>query len=202
MKGMLMKDLMNLKQQARVYLLIIAVWLVVGVVNRDAAFFGGVMMMLTVLVPMSAVAFDEKAKWDRYALTMPVSRADMVLSKYILALGCAVAGGIVAEVVSVLISKNVAESLATNIAFTSVGIIFASVIFPMIFKLGVEKGRLMIIAVALVPMLVVFTLSKLNIDMPSEEMIEGAAYFSPIIGAAAFTISFFISKRIYERKEF
>ena len=99
MKGLLLKDIINLKQQGKIYIFIIAIWFAIAITSRDGNFFGGVMTMFTVLVPISAAAYDDKAKWDRYALTMPISRWDLVLSKYLLALICAVTAAFLSELV-------------------------------------------------------------------------------------------------------
>ena len=62
MKGLLYKDIVNLKQQGKVYLLILGLWIAVGIANKDAAFFGGVMSVFAVLIPLSAVAYDEESE--------------------------------------------------------------------------------------------------------------------------------------------
>ncbi len=151
MKGLFLKDIINLKQQVKVYVFIIGIWLVVSLVNNNEAFFGGVMSIFAVLVPITAVAYDDKAKWDRYALTMPVSKTDMVLSKYLLAFFCSVAGALLSSLIGVIITKDLAGTLASSVTFISLGMIFASVVLPIIFKFGVEKGRVIMLGVVLIP---------------------------------------------------
>ncbi|NCB50583.1 MAG: ABC-2 transporter permease [Clostridia bacterium] len=202
MKGLLLKDIINLKQQIRIYLLIIAIWLALTIVNEDSNFFGGVMMMLSVLVPISAMAYDDKAKWDKYALTMPVSKKDLVNSKYVLMLLCAVVGGFISEVVSVIITKDVGNSLTMTMVFMSLGIIFASIVLPLIFKFGTEKGRLIMFLVVLLPSLGAVLLSKLGIELPGAEAVEKAMVFLPFTAIAAIVLSMLISTAIYNRKEF
>ena len=41
---------------------------------------------MMVMLVITSLAYDERSRWDRYALTMPVSRKEMVLSKYLLGL--------------------------------------------------------------------------------------------------------------------
>lgn len=63
MSGLLLKDIINLKQQAKIYCFIIVVWLIISLVNRDDAFFSMCMVLFSVMIPMSAIAYDDKAKW-------------------------------------------------------------------------------------------------------------------------------------------
>lgn len=202
MKGLLLKDIINLKQQGKIYLLMLGIWLAIGFVNKDGNFFGGIMMMLTVLIPISAIAYDEKAKWDRYALTMPVTRKDIVLSKYILAVVCAIGGTFLSEIISVIITKKPKESLITSLMFFSLGLIFASIVLPIIFKFGIEKGRLLMLAVVLMPTVLAMILSKAGVSLPSDAMIQRAIPFSPIAAVLIIIFSSIISTHIYRRKEF
>lgn len=202
MKGLLLKDILNLKQQAKIYLLIILVWMALAFTGSGASFFSGVIAMFSVLIPVSAIAYDEKAKWERYALTMPISRLDLVLSKYLLTFFCAAVGTVFAIVVSLTMTKDIKESFGTPLITMSIGIIFACVILPIIFRFGVEKGRMLMMVVLLTPMLSTMLLSKINISFPSEATIEKLLYFLPVIMLLVIIGSILISKRVYERKEF
>ena len=201
MRGLLFKDIINLKQQAKIYLLIIAIWIAISFANNDNSFFGGLIMIFSILVPISTIAYDEKAKWDRYALTMPVSRKDIVLSKYLLAFCCAAMGAVLSTVVSIIMSKDITESLLSSMMFMSLGISVASIVLPIIFKFGVEKGRMLMLAVFLAPTVIGMILSKLNINMTGEYTFEMLSNFSPLIALVVTAISIIISVKIYNSKE-
>jgi hypothetical protein len=201
MKGLLLKDIINLKQQVMIYIAIIAMWLFLAIANKSGAFFAGVTSILPVLLPMTAIAYDEKAKWDIYALTMPVSRRDMVISRYMLAFICFILGFIMSIAVNYYISGNALESFRVCLVILALGAFFLAVILPVIFKFGVEKGRLIVIAIMVVPSLLTVMLSKMNIDLRPEK-IEGLLRFSPLLILAALAISVLVSIRIYNNKEF
>lgn len=201
MKGLLLKDIINLKQQGKVYALIIAVWLVLAVMNRDGEFFSGVMMMMTMLVPMNAMAYDEKANWDKFALTMPVTRREIVLSKYVLMLGSALAGALLSELVNVVFTKDVQGSLITAVVFLSLGVALASFVLPLIFRFGIEKGRAIMILVILLPTAAVTLLSRLGVRLPDEEAVKRTIFFLPFAAAALAAASAAVSGLIYARKE-
>ena len=80
MKGLLLKDLVNLGKQARSLLLILVFYFVFALFGEDRTIFGGIISILMFMMVITSLAYDERAKWDRYALTMPVSRSLMVLS--------------------------------------------------------------------------------------------------------------------------
>ncbi len=202
MKGLLLKDILNLRQQGKVYLVIISIWLVIGIMNQDAAFFAGVMMIFSLLVPVSAIAYDERAKWDKFALTMPLSKLDLIASKYLLSLLCAGLSGILAIIVGLAISGDTKEVLMSVSALMSLGVIFTSFILPVIFKFGVEKGRLVVMILFLAPSVLVMLISKLNLRLPSEDAISQMFYLLPVIAVAILLFSVYISVRIYSKKEF
>ncbi len=202
MKGLLLKDILNLKQQGKIYLAILGVWLLVSFMNKDANFFASVMMIFAAMLPMSAVAYDEKAKWDSYALTMPFTKNDLVLSKYLLALIGSLVGSIVSLAVGLLLDNEFAALLTTVKLYLSIGMIIASIVLPFIFKLGAEKGRLIIMLMFIIPSAFVMIITKINVPMPNERQIMFAIDMLPFIALVIVVVSIMISQSIYNRKEF
>ena len=201
MKGLLLKDILNLRQQGKVYFLIIAIWLAIAIASSDGNFFGGVMMLFTVLVPLSAAAYDDKAKWDRYALTMPISRWDIVLSKYLLAFICAVVSAFLSEIVMVIITGDVCNSLLLSAIYIMVGMLFVSLILPFIFRFGVEKARLIMMAIVLIPTILLTVISRMDIQLPEWKEPEKIVWLFPIVVITIVAISVVVSKKIYDHKE-
>jgi ABC-type transport system involved in multi-copper enzyme maturation permease subunit len=95
MKGLILKDLFNLKTQFRFYLFFILIFALMSFTGMDMNTLGGVIALVCAMLPITALGLDEKNNWDKYALTLPVVRKDLVLSKYTLGLICTVAGSIV-----------------------------------------------------------------------------------------------------------
>lgn len=203
MKGLVLKDLLNLKQQAKIYLLIVAIWFGIGFADKNASFFSGVTMMLTILIPMTAIGYDDKAKWDRYALTMPISKTQLAISKHLLGLLCAFAG-MVLSLLFQLIAIGVPEmtDLIKYISISSLGIIILSILLPLIFYYGIEKARLLFLIVILIPSAGALLISKMNIQLPSEETIMMIIKCFPLVAVIVFVISLLISICIMNRKEF
>ena len=203
MQGLILKDLMNIKQQWKTYLFIIGLWGIIGIFTQETGFFGGVMMVFIVLVPVYAMGYDEKVKWDRYALTMPVSRKELVFSRYALALLCGAVTFVLSAAVTFFLTKDVAESLLTCLLTTSIGLIIAAIDLPLLFRFGVEKGRIILLAGFAMPGLLGVILVNtvldggIRIDDP-----ERLLFLLPLAAVIAFPVSALISVKLYEKKEF
>lgn len=202
MKGLFLKDILNLKQQYKIYAIMVAIWLMISFANGNSYFFAGVIMLFTLIIPISSISYDEMAKWDRYALTMPVSKSNIVVSKYLLSFSCTAIGGILSLIVTFITSKDTGESLITTLAIMSLGIILISIMLPFMFKLGVEKARMIMFIVFMIPTVIGLIASRLDIPAPSESLIKTVLYLLPIIAIFIVSCSILISINIYNNKEF
>lgn len=205
MIGLLVKDFLNLKKQAKTYLILLVFYFILGIANENATMFSSMLAMVAAMVPITAMAYDERSKWDRYALTMPVSRFNMVVSKYILGLILLTIAFAITMLFSLLFSNlNLTENILSSFAILSVGIIIISVIFPILFKFGVEKGRILMMIVLFAPTGIIVLLSKMGFEIPAvnEEILKLLIYLSPVFALVLFAISVLISLSIYKNKEF
>ena len=203
MTGLILKDLLNLKKQAKVYLILVIFYFVYGAVFENSSMFSSMMTMVAVMIPITAMSYDERSKWDRYALTLPISRVGIVVSRYLLGVIFIVIAFVLSMLVNLVFSKMYStESILINLASLSAGITVMSVIFPLLFKYGVEKGRILMMLVFFAPIAILMIVSKLGVPMPDEETIKSFIYLSPFIAAVIFLISFYISLSIYKKKEF
>lgn len=192
-----------MKQQAKSYLFIVIVWLVIAIYIKDSEFFSGVMIMFMMMVPLSAFAYDEHCKWDRLGLTMPVTRFQMVLAKYLLTGLVGVVVSVVSTIVSVLLNGKPGESIGTSLVLFCIGVIMASIVLPLIFKFGVEKGRILTISAVLLPIGVVIVLSQYAPGIASAVGIYAGMSFIFLAALTVLTlaVSIFISVKVYEGKE-
>lgn len=79
MRALLMKDFYVLFKQMKLFFVMILFFSLIP--NQNMASFAAV---YAGMLPFSALAYDEQSKWDQLAVTMPYSRRDLVLSKYVL----------------------------------------------------------------------------------------------------------------------
>ena len=72
MKGLIFKDFVNIKSQLKLYIMFVAGFFVLGLVSGATEVLSALMPMLAVLIPITAVAYDDLSGWNGFALSMPV----------------------------------------------------------------------------------------------------------------------------------
>ncbi len=211
MKGLLMKDMILLKPQLKIYLIIMVFWFMIARWNGQPGFFGGLMVMFALMIPMTTIGYDDACKWPAFALTAPVSRFKLVMSKYIILFLTMLVLSIIVFVGALIMGEDAAGSLFMTVAMLPFGMIMAAVLLPIIFKFGVEKGRFAFLAfIAFVVAAVVAGGRKLSTLAADGDIVESLLSMSRgtmiaavvLVTAAATIISILISKEIYDKKEF
>ena len=207
MKGLLIKDLLGLRKYMRTMLLFIAAYALMIFLMDSPYFLGGMIVVMAAMISVTSFSFDHIAGWDVYALSLPVSRKDVVGSKYLLALILTLCGAVLSVVVGALYNTlrhtgSFAETLTVSYALFAVGMVFVAVLVPLLFKFGVEKARLLIIAVFAVPVAAFAALINIaDLKMPDEQLIARLLALSPLVLIALLAASYFISCAIYYNKE-
>ena len=206
MKGLLLKDILSLRKYMRTLLLFTAAYALLIFFLDSSDFLGGMIVLMCAMIPITSFSLDHQAGWDVYELSLPVSRRDIVKSKYLLALiltligtGISIAIGLAYRLITH--SGDLLEALTVSYALFAVGLIFASVLLPLIFKFGVEKSRLLLIAVFAIPTAAFVALSGAGVKLPDEQAIMRLVAFSPLILVAALGLSYAASCAIYRKKE-
>ncbi len=201
MKSLLYKDLMNLKQQLRFYAIILVFYAVIGVRQGDMSFLGMVMAIFAVMLSVTAYAYDERAGWDKYALTMPFGIRELVWSKYVLAVGGVLLVAAVMIPVNIFSGILVREAFGLAASWIAMGLFITECILPVIFRFGVEKGRLMMFVILLLPAMLVLFLGQSVFQKIPPRMLENAIFLSPVLLLIFLPLSVWISYRMYKKKE-
>jgi len=203
MLGLILKDLLNLKKQGKLMLLMIVLYAVLAVINDMYGIFA-VFVVIGAMMPMTALAYDERAHWDKLVLTMPVSRTAIVLSKYLLGLGLAAVGLTVFIGVSLPTAPDRwQENLLTASAVFALALLMIAIMMPLLLKFGSEKFRMMMILIFLLPFLLVLCLIRF-VPMPefSQSQIELLVIAAVAVMLLLFLLSMWISVQIVRRKEY
>ncbi|MGV8083105.1 MAG: ABC-2 transporter permease [Coriobacteriia bacterium] len=207
MKALILKDLLTLQKQLKTTAIMIAFFVVFALFMKSATYLTSMAVLFFAMLSVSSFGYDELARWEPYALSLPIGRRQIVGAKYALSLLLALAGalvGLVASLAGPLLGDHSAlqEHLAAVWALFCVAVVFLSIITPLIYKFGVERSRIFVIAVFAVPSLLVYTAYSLGVPMPSEAFFRGLLYASPVLLFGFVAASFQLSCRIYEAKEF
>lgn len=215
MKGLMMKDVLNLRQYGKQLIMIYIFYIICSLMGMwDLSFFVALAIMIGGTSFLSTITYDDMAKWDIYALTMPVTRKDLVDSKFMLLIGSMTANALLTMTMALgfqLIQGKAAplELMATAGAVLLVGLAGFSATLFLSFKLGAEKARIFLMVIFLVPTIVVFGLATLakkggfKLDLAFLEqnlllILVGAA----AVLVAVIVVSYTLSLKEMAKKEF
>lgn len=202
MKGLVYKDLINVGQQWESYLLILVFWGGLSIMQKNPYFFGGMFSVYMVVVLLTAYSYDEKSGWDKYALTMPVSRSRIVLSKYVLGLLMSILGFATVCVFFAVSGTDIGEMITAQCIFQTISFVLLAFQIPVTLKFGVEKARFTVAFVILVPVLMAYMAAQAGIPLPDFERLMRFVYLGPVAGLCLLAVSAAVSVQIYRRKEF
>ena len=148
MKGLLLKDFFTISKSLRAFLLIIVVFACLPGFNM--AVFA---VVYAALLPMTAISYDERCKWDTMAAMLPYSPTELVVSKYLLGyiavLGAAVLALLVHTVYGLVGVASGSDYVSSIVGGAFSGLLIMALSLPAIFKFGVEKGRLLFFVILL-----------------------------------------------------
>ena len=211
MKGLLLKDLYNVKGFARQYVIVILAMAVWGVCMKNISFVSIYMVILGGMMSITTMSMDESSGFNKFYLTTPGGVKRMVAAKYLFFLLTIIAGMIVALLIrgiAMVFPMINTSGFDVDTLFVTGFILAAafSISFPVIYKYGAEKGRYFYIAAFLVIFAVIYLVNYVaHIPAPEKILtsIPDAAYVVGIvgIGAVIIFISYFVSIRIVTRKE-
>lgn len=208
MKALLLKDFYVTAKYGRSYLLIIAVFTVVSVISSESFYFSAYLCMITGMLPITLMAYDERSKWTEYSGTLPYSKAEIVLSKYLMGI-LVQAAAVLASVLIKIAVRGFDRILSDILVYAygfSITLVMMGVILPFMFWFGVEKGRIAYYILVGVIFAVIFVIT--NYAGENEEPLSVSENGSPfeavvIILAAVglYIVSCLISVAVYKRRE-
>lgn len=196
MKGLFIKDFYVLRKMMLYFAVIIAVFSLLAAALKNVAFICGISFASATSVVFSAMSYDENDGWTAYVIASGINKKYIVLEKYLLGFSYCCICTVLNIIISV-ITKNIAVLPDIILYSLFYPVIVQALILPVIYKLGVEKGRAaVIIVLCLAIMLYIFLSTALT---ASSIPVFAAAF---IAAAAAGAVSFNISLTILKKQEF
>ncbi len=210
MLGLIKKDFLLIKANSKQMVIIFIVYLMLAFQGTfDATF---IVPLIGIMLFISTFSYDDFNNWNSYAVTLPDGRRNVVRAKYIASIILTVILGAVALAISAGISYtktnsiNVDEIMSSLMGTMLSNVIIISLLYPIVFKFGATNGRIILFAV-------VFGIAGIGaliaqfVDMTSIiNMINRLDSYSliaiPIISVILIGISYLISNKIYQNKEF
>ncbi len=218
MIGLIIKDIISLKKNLRILFIIFVLYGFMSIVSKDMSFFTGIFTILFGFLTLNLYSYDEHAKWDTYALTLPIQRKDLAKVKYVMMILLNLTGLLISLLFNIIYKYTVDETVAildntkNNSIIIATIIILYSILLPVITKIGVDKARIIMIGIYAVPFLGVYLVEQ-AMEKGTKDIIELVDRMSifvnryglisiPLIALVAVLISYYISKKINENKEF
>ena len=113
MKGLILKDIYNLATLFRIYTILPILAIVISYSQHSLGMLQFLPAFIGMFATISAFAYDEQSNFDSFAMTLPINRKDMVISKYVLALVCIFASMLLSMVLGALILMFSQEQFQT-----------------------------------------------------------------------------------------
>ena len=214
MIGLVYKDCMTLKKQLTTLLMFLLAYGALTVAGVfDVSILGALVTVMGMTIPMSSVALDDAARWDRYAVATPAGRRGVVAGKYVFTTLVIVVSSIFAVLLMVGLSlaglskQTLTENLVVALSCAAVTLLLNAVILPFLLKYGAEKARVISMTVFVVIFGGALLLENLwDNGMVLPEIPAGLVQALPVLfcslAVGAFVVSYVISLGIYNRKEF
>ena len=223
MKGLIIKDLLNLSSY-KTTLLIILIFCSIGMVGTDAV--NAAPIFITVMIGMivlSTFNYDEASHAEKYILSLPLTRKEIVMSKYVLAIVANILGSIVGilltiiivNVINVIRPEDLIKLDFENLSITAVSGIFGvaliqAIQIPSVYRFGAKQGRIQMFLLLFLLVLMIagvgFLITKIGFDINIEKINRFMNHFGiPIlilVSAILYYISYKISYKIFKKKEY
>ena len=217
MRGLVCKDFLVVLRVGKVYLAALGIYFCLTLVGLfDAGFFSSFLAIIVVTIPLSSFTYDESARWNKFAAATPAGRDGVVRGKYCFLL---LSGVLLSAAMLVILTlfcafkgtwAQLPELLAVAVAVTCASLFVNLVVFPLIFRFGPEKGRILMMVFFLALFLMTLGLTHLLAGgeaLPDPARLPGWADVGIpaallVLDISGFAVSYRISLGLVRRQEF
>lgn len=208
-KGLIYKDLFLLKEAFPIAALAVLFLLFSITLGFTGGFLALCIMLLVFVVKVveSTLIYDETDGWDSFVLTAPVSRKEIIRSKYLLQI-LFLAGAFLLSAVLLLLISLIPQFAGEEWLYIMLivgfcyALVYGAVVIPVYLKFGQHTSRY----IAFVILIVVAGL--FGVTFGFSMFMEFAASTIPLligilaVSLAAYGASYRISQKIYAKREF
>lgn len=210
MKGLLIKDLYIIKGYGIWTVAICVIFVAVSMIAGSDTFLMFA-AMYSALVSVNTMAYDERGHWDTYADSLPVSRAQVVISKYLMPFAAMlivwviyIAGRMTANVC--MGTDTSANIVSTSVYMWTAWSLIVSILYPFLFRFGVEKGKVVYMLMIMIVAGIVGANLSLNennagFGVISDIITSDIAVPALIMSVVLLAISVMLSIRFYNKRD-
>lgn len=210
MLGLVKKDFLLVKANLKTMIIIIVVYFIMILQGLfDATF---IIPLIGIMLFISTFSYDDFNNWNSYAITLPNGRRNVIKAKYIASIMLTIILSILSFIIATTVSYIKTNEIDLNLMISSLmetllsSVIIISFLYPIIFKFGATNGRIILFAVVF-GVLGIITLIGNFVDMEFISniinSIDNSGWITiPIFSMIALSVSYQISNKIYQNKEF
>ncbi|MGE7672578.1 ABC-2 transporter permease [Lysinibacillus sp. NPDC094403] len=208
MAGLILKDLMSIQRQIKAQAIMLIFFLFISIFMQQGLILFTIIIFIVTFQAITALTYDEQSNWDKYANTLPISKGDIILSKYILSILLMLFGLIIALPIVFIIHRFTnnwasAEFFLTFNLLVTLAFCMLALLLPIYIKFGSIKGRMFLIALCFIPGFLFSLLKDYFPDMTlTLSNLKQYMFLAPFAGLLILWLSSLISIAIYQRKEF
>ena len=210
MIGFIKKDLAMIKSNLKLLGILIVVYAIMGLMGKmDISF---IIPFMCVMIMISTFSYDNYNKWDAYSISLPNGRTNSVKSKYITTILMTIIVSIITVILAFIISYvntkviNYEQILVTMFGTVFGTLLVLTVMYPIIYKFGVEKARIGIFIIVFGTVIIGSLLAN-YIDITN--LLKSLSFLKDyliiiliIITLIMVYASYKISEKIFTKKEF
>ena len=200
MKALILKDTYVIWRQMKYFLVMILLFsaLPSGFNNAFAVIYAAMM-------PYTALAYDERSKWDQMAAMMPYSARDVVLGKYVFGWLCIGAAAVLSALLQAVLSLAVHRTFLPGVMALSVlgALCILAITLPLMFRFGVEKGRLAMFLIIFLVCGAAGAIANIaeSVEQGTSFAFQGSVLVILLIAAVVLTaVSIPLSQRFYRER--
>lgn len=209
MKGLILKDLYITKNNSKFFLLFLSLFGAISIVQGENLSFLPFCVIICAACVTSSLSYDEMAKWDYTVLCMPITRRQVVKSKYLLLLiftAFGVGFGLIVGGCSILLhsAPDFQALLLLLCISAAIALFYGAFILPVLFRFGPEKSRIVTMLFALALALCIGIAANffdLQSMAPSSGLLYALSYLAPAAALLLLGLSYRISAHIYQKKQ-
>ena len=200
MKALILKDTYVIFRQMKYFLVMILLFsaLPSGFNNAFAVIYPS-------MLPYTALAYDERSKWDQMAAMMPYSTRDIVLGKYVFGWLCIGAAAVLSALLQAVLSLAVNRTFLPGVMALSVlgALCILAITLPLMFRFGVEKGRLAMFLIIFLVCGAAGAIANIaeSVEQGTSFAFQGSVLVILLIAAVVLTaVSIPLSQRFYRER--
>lgn len=205
MTGLLKKDfLLIFKNFSMAYIIGILPPVMVTLTNPAYALFtlSAIVVFLFAVQVSTTLELDEKVHWKKIVMSMPISAAEIAISKYILTFILASLAGVIVILITVIYTETM--TVIYGLMAWLLILLYNSLVIPVTYRFGTSKSRYFVIFFVSIPIMLAYVFKIFDIQIGDLLLAldrRGLYFLSVCMGLLFVFISVYATVRTINKKD-